>query len=57
MSSGLPTVYAYPPPCGTYQVRAETHTMRQAAQHDCLLRLLGDGDIEIMYGEEKQILY
>jgi hypothetical protein len=33
----------------------DTHTKRQATQHGCLPRLLGDGvkRIEIMYGEEK----
>ncbi len=40
----------------------ETHIKRQAARHDCLPTvhsLLGDGDklIEIVYGEEKYILY
>ncbi len=37
----------------------ETHTKRQATKHDCLPSLLGDGDkvIEIVYGEEKNILY
>jgi hypothetical protein len=35
----------------------ETHTKRQATQHDCLPSLLGDGDrgIEEVYGEDKQI--
>jgi hypothetical protein len=35
------------------------HTKRQANQHGCLPRLLGDGDkgIEIVYGEEKNVLY
>jgi hypothetical protein len=35
----------------------ETHTKRQATQHDCLPSLLGDEDkgIEIVYGEEKNI--
>jgi len=48
----------------TYQqipchLQTETHTKRQATQHDCLLSLLDDGDkgIEIVYGEEKYILY
>ncbi len=37
----------------------ETHTKRQATQHDCLPSLQGDWDkgIEIVYGEEKHILY
>jgi hypothetical protein len=37
----------------------ETHTKRQATQHGCLLSLLCDGDkrSEIVYGEEKYILY
>jgi hypothetical protein len=37
----------------------ETHTKRQATQHGCLPNLLGDGDkgIEIVYSEEKNILY
>jgi hypothetical protein len=37
----------------------EAHTKRQATQHGCLPGLLGDGDnkIEIVYGEEKNILY
>jgi hypothetical protein len=36
----------------------ETHTKRQATQHDCLPSLLGDGDklIEIVYGGEKIFL-
>jgi hypothetical protein len=35
----------------------EIQTKRQDTQHDCLPRLLGDGDkgIEIAYGEEKHI--
>jgi hypothetical protein len=34
-------------------------TKRQATQHGCLRSLLGDGykGIEILYGEEKNILY
>ncbi len=34
-------------------------TKRQATQHGCLPRLLGDGDegIEIVHGEEINILY
>jgi hypothetical protein len=37
----------------------ETLTKRQATQHGCLPSLLCDGDkgIEIVYGEEKNILY
>ncbi len=37
----------------------ETHIKRQAARHDCLSSLLGDGDkwIEMVYREEKSILY
>jgi hypothetical protein len=37
----------------------ETLTNRQSTQHGCLPSLLGDRDegIEIVYGEEKQILY
>jgi hypothetical protein len=36
----------------------ETHTKRQATQHDCLPSLPdGDKGIEKVYGEEKQILY
>ncbi len=37
----------------------ETHTKRQATQDNCPPSLLGDGDkwIEIVYGEEKHILY
>jgi hypothetical protein len=38
----------------------ETHTNRQATMHDdCLPSLLGDGDklIEMVYGEEKNVLY
>jgi hypothetical protein len=33
--------------------------MRQSTQHGCLPSLLGDGDkgTEIVYGEEKNILY
>jgi hypothetical protein len=36
-----------------------THTKRQATQHGCMPRLLGDGDkgIEMLYGEKKNILY
>ncbi len=34
----------------------ETHTTRQATQHDCLARLQGDGGQKIVYGEEKNIL-
>ncbi len=35
------------------------HTKRQATQHGCLPRLLGNGvkGIEIVYGEDKNILY
>jgi hypothetical protein len=38
---------------------SETHTKRQATQHGSLTSLLGDVDkgIEIVYGEEKKILY
>jgi hypothetical protein len=38
---------------------SETHNNRQVAQHGCLPSLLGDGDkgIEMVYGEEKNILY
>jgi hypothetical protein len=41
------------------EVTRDTHTMRQATQHDCLPGLLGDGGegIEIVYGEEKKFLY
>jgi hypothetical protein len=37
----------------------ETHTKRQATQHGWLPSLLDDGDkgTEILYGEEKIILY
>ncbi len=39
----------------------ETHTKRQATQHDCLPSLQGEGDKgfekEIVYGEEKTILF
>jgi hypothetical protein len=37
----------------------ETHTERQATQHDCLSSLLVDGDkgIEILLGEGENILY
>ncbi len=37
----------------------ETHTNRQATQHDCLPLLLGDGDtgFEIVYDEEQNSLY
>ncbi len=37
----------------------ETHMKRQATQHGCLPSLLDDGDteIEIVNGEEKNILY
>ncbi len=37
----------------------ETQTKRQVTLHDCLPSLLGDGDkwIEIVYSEEKYILY
>ncbi len=37
----------------------EKHTKRQATHHGCLPSLLGDGDkgIEMVYGEEKNILY
>ncbi len=39
----------------------EIHIQIQVALHDCLLRsgLLGDGDApsEIVYGEEKHVLY
>ncbi len=40
------------------RVVTETHTKRQATQHGCLPSLLGDGDkgIEIVFGEEKNIL-
>jgi hypothetical protein len=43
----------------THSLRRETHTKRHATQHGCLPNLLGDGDkgIEIVYGEEKNILY
>jgi hypothetical protein len=39
--------------------KPDTHTKRQATQHGCLPSLIGDGDrgIEIVYGEEKYILY
>jgi hypothetical protein len=39
--------------------RAKTHIKGQATLHDCPLSLLGDGDkgFEIVYGEEKHILY
>ncbi len=38
---------------------AETHIQRQAALHNCLPRLLGDGanKFKKVYGEEKNILY
>jgi hypothetical protein len=37
----------------------DTHYKRQATHHGCLPSLLGGGDkgIEIVYGEEKNILY
>jgi hypothetical protein len=37
----------------------DKHTKRQATQHGCLPSWLGDEDkgIEIVYGEEKNILY
>jgi hypothetical protein len=37
----------------------EIHTKRQATKHGCLPSLLGEGDkgIEIVHGEEKNILY
>jgi hypothetical protein len=37
----------------------QTHTKRQADQHDCLSSLLGDEEkgVEIVYGEGKNILY
>jgi hypothetical protein len=37
----------------------KTHSKRKATQHGCLPILLGEGDkgIEIVYGEEKNILY
>ncbi len=37
----------------------DAHNKRQATQHGCLPSLLGDVDkgIEIVYGEEKNILY
>jgi hypothetical protein len=37
----------------------ETQTKRNATQHGCLPSLLGDGDkrVEIVYGEENNILY
>jgi hypothetical protein len=40
-------------------VKAELHNKRQATQHGCLPSLLGSGDkgTEIVYGEEKYILY
>jgi hypothetical protein len=39
--------------------KPETHTKRQASQHGCLPSMLSDGEkgIEIVYGEEKNILY
>jgi hypothetical protein len=42
-----------------WMLRPETHIQRQAALHDCLPWLLGDGGqkIEKVYGEEKNILY
>ncbi len=38
---------------------SETQTKRQTTQHGCVPILLVDGDrgIEIVYGEEKNILY
>jgi hypothetical protein len=46
------------PPCFAI-VPTETHTKRQATQHDCLPSLMNDGDkrIEIVDGEGKHILY
>ncbi len=40
-------------------VRPETHIKRQATRQDCLPSLLGNGDkwIDIVYGEEKNLLY
>ncbi len=35
----------------------KTHTQRQAALHDFLPRVQGDGDTYIVYGEEKNCLY
>jgi hypothetical protein len=35
----------------------QKHTRRQAAQHGCLSSLSADKGIEILYGEEKDILY
>ncbi len=42
--------------------RPKTHIQRRDALHDCLPRLLGDEEsgrtqIEIVYGEEENILY
>ncbi len=43
----------------TGEVRPETQTKIQATQHGCRPSLLADEDkgIEIVYGEEKNILY
>jgi hypothetical protein len=40
-------------------IKSETHIKRQATLHNCLSSLLGNGDelIEIVYGEEKYILF
>jgi hypothetical protein len=38
-------------------LKPDTHTKRQATQHDCLPCLLGDGDKrnDIVYGKDKNI--
>jgi hypothetical protein len=43
--------------CTKFQL--ESYIKRQATQEGCLSSLLGDGDkgIEILYSEEKNILY
>ncbi len=40
------------------QARPETHTKRQATQHDCMPSLLGGGYklVEIVYGEGKKLV-
>jgi hypothetical protein len=43
----------------SFPLSHQIHTKRQAIQQGCLPSLVGDGDIgtELVYGEEKNILY
>ncbi len=57
--NSLDTAGFYMESAGTWQTRDTWETHRQAAQNGCLPSLLVDGDkgIEIVYIEEKNILY